>query len=156
MTILNLKDVQRAHQMLLSRTGLAVQRTAISAGQEAVKYVQQRPTFTPRTGNLQRKTDFKVVVRRNGKVLQLRNAAKYAHAIDQGSGLYGPSGQKYMIAARRRKALRFVWKGVLVFRRYVMHPGVKPRRFLRLAAGIAGTAWFHDLEGEMTAIARKF
>jgi len=60
-------------------------------------------------------------------------AAPYAAAINYGSGLYGPKGAKYRIPRidnLTAKTLRFMWRGVWTFRKFVMHPGVKATHFV--------------------------
>lgn len=58
---------------------------------------------------------------------------EYAAAQELGSGLYGPKRQKYLITAKRAKVLAFEWLGKMRFFRYVWHPGVKPKPYLRPA-----------------------
>lgn len=62
---------------------------------------------------------------------RLRNAAPYAHFIEEGT-------RPHPISARRSGTLRFEVGGQVVYRRRVMHPGTKPRPFMR-QAGEAGT-----------------
>lgn len=42
----------------------------------------------------------------------------------------------HVIRARRKKSLRFVWHGQVVFRRQVRHPGNKPNDFLTRALNV--------------------
>lgn len=139
----------KAHAIVVSRTGLAVQRRADEAGVYAKKYVYDSPGFVPRTGNLQKKTGHKVVVQRKGKALILRNPAKYARAIDQGS-------PPHIIRARNAKALRFMVGGRWVFRKSVMHPGNRPFRFLKAAVPVAGRVWSEGIGADMVTIASRF
>jgi hypothetical protein len=44
----------------------------------------------------------------------------------------------HIIRARRAKALRFEWRGVVVFRRQVRHPGTRGTKFLTRALPLAG------------------
>jgi hypothetical protein len=146
---INLSDVHRAHGMVVSRTGLAVQKRAHDAGKFAQNYVQVHPTFKPQTGNLQRKTGYKVAVRRGGKTLFISNSAKYAGAIDQGA-------RPHVIRPRKAKALRFVVGGKVVFARKVNHPGNKPFKFLYRAATAAGRTWHQGIQADMASIAKAF
>jgi hypothetical protein len=52
---------------------------------------------------------------------------KYQH---DGTGKYGPRGSEYPITPKSRKSLYFVSGGNKVFRKSVMHPGIKPDRFI--------------------------
>lgn len=54
--------------------------------------------------------------------------------LESGTGKYGPKGTAYVIRARNAKALRFVVGGVTLFRRSVLHPGIKPTHFMYSAA----------------------
>jgi hypothetical protein len=151
--ILNLEPIRRAHSKLLSKTSAAIVLELADAGKFAVDYVKAHPTFTPRSGELQAKTRW---VPYRGRSIRIQNTAPHAHAQDGGSGLHGPKRAKYMIAARRSKALRFMWKGRLTFRRYVMHPGVRPTRFLYRATTAAGRILHQGLDNRMQRIAREF
>lgn len=139
----------KAHAMVISRTGLAVQRRADEAGVYAKKYGYDSPGFTPRTGNLQKRTEHKVMLQRNGKVLILRNPAKYARAIDQGS-------PPHIIRAKNAKYLRFFLNGRIQFRKSVKHPGNRPFRFLKAAVPVAGRVWSEGITADMAIIASRF
>jgi hypothetical protein len=141
--------VHKAHARFLTRHSLMVQKEAEQAGQFGVQHVQDHPTFKPRTGELQRKTSAKVLIRRNGKILQLRNTAKHAHAIDLGA-------KPHVIKARRGKSLRFMVGGKVVFRRSVKHPGNRPYRFLYRATNAAGRVLQQGLREGMEREARRF
>jgi len=56
--------------------------------------------------------------------------AKHVLFLEEGT-------KPHVIAARRRKFLRFTVDGVVYFRRKVQHPGTKPRPFMREAADYA-------------------
>jgi hypothetical protein len=92
-------------------------------------------------------------VTRGGLTGEVIADAAYAEAQESGSGLYGPKRAKYPILPRFKKALRFPMQGAIgsgsgfVFSRGVMHPGVKPVRFLERAV----EAGLDDLEAEVAA-----
>jgi len=92
------------------------------------KILNQATVDCPKdTGNLQghhrvQVNDLKTRVR--GTVL---NDASYASAVHDGT-------KRRKIVARRKKALRFVVDGEVVYARSVNHPGTKPRPWLRTAA----------------------
>ena len=52
--------------------------------------------------------------------------------------------------------LSFVWRGVQMHRRYVMHPGVKPTRFLYNSANTTGRTLRNWLVTAMSRAATKF
>ncbi len=145
----DLAQIKRAHADLIRQTEKAVDRETEEAGRFAENYVHAHPTFTPRTGKLQDSTGHKVLRLSSGRILRITNKAKYAAAIDQGS-------KAHLIVARRASALRFMWKGQLMFRRWVWHPGTRPRKFLWRATFAAGRILEQGLESKMAAIARKF
>ena len=94
------------------------------------RYVSEHGGFTSRTGNLVKKTQVKLIRTGKNRIVKSVNTAKYAAAQDSGSGLYGPRRAKYRITAKNGKSLAFMSGGRMVFARSVMHPGVKPTRFL--------------------------
>lgn len=121
------------------------------------RYISQHGGFTSRTGNLVKKT--KVTVARTGKgklIVKSTNSAKYAAAQDGGSGLYGPKRRKYEIRAKSGKTLAFISGGSFVFRKAVMHPGVKPTRFLYNANDALFRTSRQWLLGAMAKAAHKF
>lgn len=149
MITVDISAIRKAHKRLLAETNTAIARAAVSAGEFAVNHVKAHPTFRPRTHNLQNSTDWRVVRIRGGRVIRIRNSAKYAHAIDLGA-------RPHKIRARRRKALRFVVGGRVLFRRSVNHPGNRPYRFLYRATFAAGRILQQDLAHAMIRIARSF
>lgn len=146
---IDIGSVQRAHSKFQTRHALMVQKAATQAGRFAEQHVQDHPTFTPRTGNLQKKTSHKVLVRRGGKILRIQNTAKYAAAIDLGA-------KPHVIRPRKARALRFITRGKLVFARKVNHPGNKPYRFLYRATNAAGRVLGKELTEGMEREARRF
>ncbi len=144
--IVNLSDVRRAHQKLISATSAGIILELADAGKFAVDYVKTNPTFTPRSGHLQSKTTW---VPYKGKAIRIQNTAKYALPIEEGS-------RPHVIRPRKAKALRFVVKGKVVFARKVNHPGNRPYRFLRAAAVAAGSRLYHGLETRMDRAAIAF
>jgi hypothetical protein len=122
------------------------------SAEAGVAYAIRRPRFTPRSGanSLALATQGKVIRRRSGGVVRLKNAKPYAAAIDKGA-------RPHIIRIRRRKALRFVGKGGgLVFRRSVQHPGNRPYRFLSRARDQASDSFLRGMSRRMAEIARRF
>lgn len=146
---INLGKVMSAHAKFRRAHASLVDKEVDSAGKFGVQHVHLHPTFRPRTRNLQKQTEYKVVRLKSGSVLRLRNRAKYAKSIDQGA-------RPHMIAARRRRTLRFVWKGVVVFHRFVNHPGNKPYRFLYKATTAAGRVFETSMRSGMDRLAKNF
>jgi hypothetical protein len=144
--ITNLDAVQQAHDKLLSQTSAGITLELADAGKFAVDYVKTHPTFTPRSGELQAKTQW---VARRGHIIRIQNTAPHAHAIESGA-------RPHVIEARRAKALRFVSRGKVVFRRRVNHPGNKPYKFLYRATNAAGRVLGQGLENRMQRAAAVF
>lgn len=150
MAFLNLQQLEKAHGRFSQKHRAEVEQVAEEAGQFGVRYVLTNPTFKPRTGNLQKKTESKVI--RRGKkavVVSLRNRAPYAAAIDRGA-------KPHVIRARRRKALRFFKGGSVVFRRHVNHPGNRPFKFLYRATTAAGRVFEQEMAHRMVDLAKQF
>lgn len=51
--------------------------------------------------------------------------------LENGTGLYGPKGEKYIIVPKDKKALKFIINGKTVFCKEVVHPGIEARHFIR-------------------------
>lgn len=148
--IVNFDEVVRGHRHFLAQHQRMVEDALRTAGKHAVDHVQKHATFKRRTGRLQDKTQASRVVRTSGgRLIRVFNPLRYAAAIDTGS-------KRHVIEARRRKALRFMVGGRLVFRRRVMHPGTRPYKFLFRATHSAHRAMGDYLKREMTEIARRF
>ena len=122
--------------------------------QFARRYINDNSGLTMRTKNLRDSTKAKTIRTSNGVIVKLSNNAKYAWAQDQGSGLHGRNRRKYLIAGN--PFLRFRWKGQIVYRRYGMHPGVRPTRFLYNATDATGRTVVAWLETKKKDVARNF
>lgn len=144
--ITNLHEIRRAHQKLVSQTNAGIVLELADAGKFAVDYVKAHPTFKPRSGELQAKTQW-VPVR--GRAVRIQNTARHAHAIESGA-------KPHAIEARRRKALRFFVGGKAIFRRKVKHPGNRPYKFLWRATHAAGRVLEQGLENRMQRAAAEF
>jgi len=143
-----LEQIRKAHQQVTAHTTTSLAEQLTLAGEHAINHVKAYPGFKPRTGKLQASTEWRTVRTSNGRILQVKNKAKYAAAIDRGA-------RPHMIAARGR-ALSFVWKGRRIFRRYVMHPGNRPYKFLYKATVSAGRVFQQGMAAQMGRIARNF
>lgn len=155
----DLAEVRRAHEKLKAnlQRELDVALDEQKLTEQAQAHIKANAAFRSRTGNLVSKTEAKVVKFKNGRVVKLRNKAKYAAAQDSGSGLYGPKHSKYIIRARRAKYLRFIGRdGKVVFRKAVLHPGVKPTHFLRTATAVIARTSAERLRAAMARAAEKF
>lgn len=146
---INLGPILSAHAKFKRANSELLTKETRRAGEFGLVHVGQHPEFKPRTGQLQRSTEYKIVKLKSGAKITLLNRAKYAAAIDQGS-------PRHMIAARRARALRFMWHGRLMFRRYVMHPGNKPYKFLYRATVAAGRVFEQSMRHGMEQIGKKF
>lgn len=156
--VLDISKIKQKHQRFLAEHRAAVDQ-ALDASKLTPwewRYVSQHGGFTSRTGNLVKKT--KVTILRSGKKLIVRssNSSPYAAAQDGGSGLYGPKRARYRITAKNGSALAFQGSSGVVFRRSVMHPGVKPTRFLYNANDALFRTTKQWLRGAMARAASKF
>jgi len=59
---------------------------------------------------------------------KIHSSVKYALAVHEGTGLYGPEKRKFEIRPVKKKAL--YWKGAPHPVKKVMHPGQKPNPFV--------------------------
>ncbi len=113
-------------------------------GLTAVAYAKD--TVQRKTGNLGRTIRLGQVTENSAQIIAGgQNGVGYAQVVESGSGLYGPKHAKYEIVPKYKKAL--AWGGArrlsgslksgskaTMFAKKVMHPGVKPRPYLRPAA----------------------
>jgi hypothetical protein len=154
---ISIPDVRVKHQRFEHALESLVDRVSTQSGNLARRHVYQTPHFKPRTGNLQRSTDFQVVRLKSGRRIKIYNTAPYAAAIDRGA-------RPHIIRARKARALHFNWPGFWSvstkspewFLRSVHHPGNKPYRFLWHATWGAYRFAGGRLRHGMTLLARKF
>lgn len=153
---INIRSVKYAHTAFLALQSQIIDAVAHEAGEFGARY--QGHHWKKPTGNLEGSTETQVVRTRTGNRLVIRNKAKYALAQEFGSGIHATRGPraKYPIVARRAKALRFVVNGHVVFRKRVMHPGVKPTRFLFQKTEAAGAHEWNLLRSGLGRLALKF
>jgi hypothetical protein len=150
MQLVNLDELERAHDRLIEDSEHAIAEALELAGQHGVEHVQRYPEFHPRSGELQKKTKYRIVRTSGGRVLRLSNDAPYAGAIDGGS-------KPHVIVPRKAKLLRFIGRdGRTVFARRVNHPGNKPYRFLYFATDAANRVFRADIERRLTDIGARF
>lgn len=148
--IRNLDEVRRGHEFFLAKNAVTLDDALHIAGDHALEHVALHPEFKPRTGALQAATSFRVVRTAGGKLLKIRNDAKYAAAIDTGA-------KPHPIVARRAPCLVFRGRdGKLVFTKRVNHPGNRPYKFLYFATDGAFRATRRYLESEMARLAKRF
>lgn len=154
----NLREIRAGHRKFRDAlyTEITRETHANKLSVMAQHFVRQEGKPRVRTGALVKGTRAKVIRTSKGHVIALQNDVPYAAAQDQGSGLYGPKGAKYLIRAKRARALKFTSGGQVLFRKSVMHPGVKPTHFLRNAAEKLGEALLPRLEAAMERAARSF
>lgn len=154
--MINIQKIKTHHQNFLRKHDAMV-ANATNEGkiEEFVKkHITQHSGLKVKTGNLVNSTTAAVVRTRGGALISIRNKAKYAWAQDQGSGLYGRRRAKYRIQGN--PYLRFMGKSGIVYRRFVMHPGVRPTRFLYNATDAAARLVASYLATQMHEVARKF
>ncbi len=155
--MINIQKIRTHHQNFLRKHDAMV-ANATNEGkiEEFVKqHITQHSGLTMRSGNLVGSTTAAVIRTRSGALISIRNKAKYAWAQDQGSGLYGRRRATYPITGN--PYLRFMGRGGgIVYRRRIMHPGVRPTRFLYNATDAAGRLVASYLATQMHEVARKF
>ncbi len=146
----NLATIRQGHKMVVAKTNGAIAEVAQQAGEQAVAYAKSHPRFTPRSGDLQRANEYRVVRTPGGRIVKVRNAKSYAAAIDKGArphDIHPKVGNEY---------LHFKGKFGWVRTRRVKHPGNKPYRFLHSATLVAGRAMGPKLGVKMARIAKQF
>jgi hypothetical protein len=150
MPTIDLRSVQLAHRRFLSKHEAAVLRELEDARDFGVDYTSKHPGFTPRSGpnSLAKATTGQVIRTKNRGLVRLSNRKPHAAAIDRGA--------KPHVIRARGKALRFVSRGGVVFRKRVNHPGNKPYRFLSRATNAAGRSFAQQMSARMQTIARSF
>ena len=146
----NLTIIRQGHKAVIAKTNTAIAEVAVETGQAAVAYANSHPRFTPRSGDLQRANEYRVVRTPGGRIVRVLNKKKYAAAIDQGArphDIHPKVGHEY---------LHFKGKFGWVRTRRVKHPGNKPYRFLHGATLAAGRAMGPKLGAKMARIAKQF
>ncbi len=151
MRLTNFEQVRRGHEHFLAENSRLILESLERAGRHAKDHVNKYPEFTPRTGNLQKKTTARVVRTKGGRVLKLDNKAEYADAIDGGA-------RPHVITAKSGGFLRFFWAKhrKWVMARKVNHPGNRAYRFMYRAWNSAGRMERQELERGMREIASRF
>lgn len=120
-------------------------------------HVYQAPLFHPRTGNLQKSTNAKVVKFSGHRRIVATNPAKYAASIDLGA-------RPHVVTAKKARALRFAspkfWsiatRSPIWFLKSVHHPGNRPYKFLWRATYSGWRIAGEGMRLGMARLARKF
>ena len=155
--MINIQKIKTHHQNFLRKhDAMVADATNTGKLEEFVRqHIAQHSGLRMRTNNLVNSTTVAAVRTRSGTIVSVRNKAKQAWAQDQGSGLYGRRRATYPITGN--PYLRFLGRGgQLIYRRKVMHPGVRPTRFLYNATDAAGRLVASYLATRMYEVARKF
>ncbi len=154
--MINISKVKKAHSAFLKNHDKMVADVTNPEKLEqfAQRWIGDNSGLTMRTGNLRDSTKVTTIRTRSGALVKVANKAKYAAAQDLGSGIYGPKRSRYRINGN--PLLRFQWKGQIVYRRYVMHPGVKASRFLYNATDATARTVKAWMLTRMNDVARKF
>ena len=156
--VVNVSRIPRAHQNFLAEHDRAfafiLNETRLT--QQAQQHINANAAFRSRTGNLVKRSVVNVMRTRDATLVRFSNDAPYAWAQDRGSGIHGPRNSRYVIEARRAHMLRFIHHGQVVFRRKVMHPGVKPTHFLETARAVATRSSVLLLKAAMQRAAKRF
>jgi hypothetical protein len=125
----NIPDLQRQHRNVVKRIQYQMDAAAEALATRALNMAQNTNAITYRGPGRGRESWKKRVFKvPGGAGGQLTNNKLHMLCQESGSGLWGPKKAKYPIVARRAKALRFwSFRLGLMFRKSVMHPGVKPK-----------------------------
>ena len=147
---INLGPILSAHAKFKRANAELLTKETRRAGEFGLVHVHQHPEFKPKTGQLQRSTEYKIVKLKSGAKITLLNRAPYASAIDGGA-------KPHIIVPRRARALRFIARGgSVVFARKVRHPGNRPYKFLYRATVAAGRVFEQSMRHGMDQIGKKF
>lgn len=150
MSVLDVRHVEREHKKFLKAHYRAVDSSADEAAKAGEKLSRLRPGFTPRSPRGAASKTKARVIRRRGRVVrvELKNTAKHARILEKGS--------KPHIIRARRKPLRFVTGGRVVFARSVRHPGTPAFRFLSKGRDAASRKFEQVMRPRMSRIAKSF
>ncbi len=149
--ITNLSELKRGHEHFLAENQRMIAEAVDRGKGYAKEFVERYPGFKPRTGNLQKKTGYRVVKLRNGKLLTIENDQKYANSIDGGA-------RAHPIEARNAPYLHFFWKkkNRWVRTKRVNHPGIRPYKTFYRAAFSTYRLMGQHLEHRMKELAQRF
>jgi hypothetical protein len=145
----NEREVRRRHEDFIAENDRQIGLALDLSGHVARQHVANHPQFTPRTGALQRATNYRVIRTSGGKLLKLTNTRPYADAIDQGAA-------PHEIVPVARNYLRFVVGGRTIFAQRVKHPGNRPYKFMFRAHSAANRFFRQDMTDRMAALALRF
>lgn len=123
-----------------------------SGAEHAKQHVERHSRFKRRTaapGSLKDATETKFVRMKSGRVVKVLSKKRTAPFLEYGT-------RPHVIRPRRAPALRFMWRGKLVFAQKVNHPGTKGRKFLWRATFAAHRYAGRALETAMSRAAKRF
>lgn len=133
-----------AFRQSLGALSLDLDRAAADALEDAVREAEQHAfatrLFNDQTQRLRSST--KGTIDRGKLTARLRNATKYAAYVEEGT-------RPHEIRARRARVLAFQVGGQTVYRARVMHPGTKPRPFMRQAGEVGTTVLERSLHANV-------
>ncbi len=160
-SVVDLRQVKAAHKRFIAEHNRAFDAVLDDAPvqRDVRQHVGSGVLLAKRSGDLMNATKARAIRSKNRTIIRVTNNAKYAHAQETGSGLYGPKHAKYPIRPKRPGyPLRFFWhrKGMDAAFYKVMHPGVKPTHFLEVATDLAFKTRMALLRAAMRTAARHF
>ncbi len=147
--LVNENEVRRKHDTFIVDHEREVGEALDLSGHVARNHVANYPEFKPRTGALQRATNYRVIRTSGGKLLKITNTKDYAAAIDSGA-------RPHTIVPVARYYLRFVVGGKTIFAQRVKHPGNRPYKFLYRAHNAADRFFRQEMTRRMSALAVRF
>lgn len=154
MSMFKMPDLRQAHAKFLREFEIMTYRVAESATHLQRKDVTARLSHHVRTGHLLEKTESKLIRTSKRHIVVLKNGALkgaigYASFLDKGTG-------PHIIRARRARALRFMYQGKFIFRRWVFHRGTPEFLPFTLAHQRAFVYAGTELTARMNALAARF
>ncbi len=159
-SVVDISRVKPAHHRFLTANDRAIAQALDSEAitSQVKSHIGNGILLAKRSGNLVANTSTRFIRTSKGAVARVQNTAVYAHAQETGSGLYGPKKAKYPIYPKGNYPLSFYWhrkKQHVQFWK-VMHPGVKPTHFLRVATDLVFGTRIALLRAGMRSAARHF
>lgn len=151
--MIDLNALRRTHGRFLDALTTTLRHGARQFGGSVVASIRSGRGigFKPRSGLLQRSTQYTLADSGGRLRLKFTNAAKHAMPIENGS-------RPHPIVARRAPLLVFFWEkvGKWMAVKKVNHPGNKAYAFLRTAIYNAGRAFQADMKSKESALAARF
>jgi len=131
-------DFQRAMAEIPAIAKEEIQLALLSSSKSMVAQARAVHKFKTKGGQLERSIQERLNPDNDmeAEIIFNDGIATYGKYQHDGTGQYGERGSKYPITPKSRKSLYFVSGGNSVFRKSVMHPGIKKDPFIIEAAKV--------------------